>query len=187
MSMPALNFATALTVLAIGVVSSTPLFAQAADPTGTWLNEDKDGIIQIADCGVQAKAAPTGALCGVVVWMKNPIDAATGKPQADRNNVDPAKRSLPIMGMQVISQMLPSRTAGRWDGRVYDLDSGKTYDGSLIVKSATQMRVQGCQFFICQGEEWVRQAVPETPKTPARPGTSRPSPSPTAPAQPRAR
>ena len=184
--------ATALVALAFAAFGSTSLCAQAAaptgTPTGTWLNEDKDGIIEIGDCGVLAGGPPANALCGVVVWLKNPIDAATGKPQVDRNNVDLTKRGLPIMGMQVVAQMQPSNTPGRWDGRVYDLDTGKTYNGSLIVKSDTQLRVQGCQFLICQGEEWVRQAVPDNGKPPpaqARPANGRPASTP--PAQPRAR
>jgi uncharacterized protein (DUF2147 family) len=181
---------TVLCVLALAALGATPLCAQAVDPTGTWLNEDKDGIIKIGDCGVLASAAPTGALCGTVVWLKNPIDPKTGQPQADKNNVDPAKRGQPIMGMKVVFDMKATRTAGRWDGRVYDLDSGKTYDGSLIVKSATEMRVQGCLLLICQGEDWVRQTVPETAKpqtTSPRPAPSRPQPLPPSPAQPRAR
>jgi uncharacterized protein (DUF2147 family) len=173
----------ASTAISLG---SGPSTAQSVTPNGTWLNEDKDAIVEIADCGAQAGGAPTNTLCGKVVWLKNPIDPKTGQPPVDKNNVDPAQRGRPIIGMQPISQMKPSSTPARWDGRVYDLDSGKTYDGSLIVKSATQMRVQGCLLLICQGEEWVRQAVPERTDTHSSPmprPASRPVPSP----QPRAR
>jgi uncharacterized protein (DUF2147 family) len=159
----------ALAAAAFGAHAIPAMTPGAVDPIGTWINEDKDGIVQIGDCGMLASAAPSGTLCGNVVWLKTPIDPATGRPQADRHNIDPAHRGRPILGMQVISQMRPSGTPGRWEGRVYDLDSGKTYDGSLIVRSATQMRVQGCQFLICQGEEWMRQAIPDTaaPRSPA--------------------
>jgi uncharacterized protein (DUF2147 family) len=153
--------------------------AHAADPTGTWLVEDRNGIVQIGDCGVLAQpgipalppSPPTGSLCGVIVWLKDPLDPATGKPPVDKNNADPAKRGVPMMGLKVFSDMAPSRAPDRWDGRVYNLDDGKTYDGSLIMQSDTALRIQGCLLFICQGENWTRQALP----------------APTAPPQPRAR
>ncbi|MGZ5867203.1 MAG: DUF2147 domain-containing protein [Xanthobacteraceae bacterium] len=180
--------AIALVTLAVSTPGSRQLWAQGLAPTGTpvgtWLNEDKEGIVEIGDCGVFGGGAPTNLLCGKVVWLKNPIDPKTRQPLADNKNVDPAQRGRPIMGMHPILDMKPSNTAGRWDGRVYDLDTGKTYDGSLIVKSATQMRVQGCQFFICQGEEWVRQAVPQA--APARPAGNNGRPAPPS-TQPRAR
>lgn len=177
---------------AICALCSAQVFAQPAPqnatPVGTWLNEDRDGIVEINDCGVLAGGAPDNFLCGKVVWLKNPIDPATGRPLADNKNVDPAQRGRPIMGMTPITQMQPSSTPGRWDGRVYDLDSGKTYDGSLIVRSASQMRVQGCLLIICQGEEWTRQAVPgaRPPGAAARPANNG-KPAAAPPAQPRAR
>ncbi len=180
---PATATVLSLSLFALAGFGVRPLAAQVADPTGTWVNDDGKGIIQIADCGVLSKLPPTNDLCGVVVWLKDPLDPATGKPPVDHNNVDPAKRNRPILGLEVVIGMKPSRTAGRWDGRVYSIDDGKAFDGSLIVKSATQMRVQGCLLLICQGEEWTRQAVPDAPKATTRPATGRP---PSA-AQPRAR
>lgn len=190
-------FAIAPLACVATLAASQPMWAQGAAPAptplGTWLNEDKNAIVEIGDCGVLSGGAPVNLLCGKVVWLKNPVDPNTGQPLADNKNIDPAQRGRPIMGMQPIMQMKPASTADRWDGRVYDLDSGKTYDGSLFLKSATQMRVQGCLFLICQGEEWVRQALPESAKpqvAPARPANGRPAngrPAPPAPVQPRAR
>jgi uncharacterized protein (DUF2147 family) len=169
-------------------IGAVPLEAQPLAPNGTWLNEDKDAIVEIGDCGTHAGApAASHTLCGKVVWLKNPVDPKTGHPLTDDKNVDPAQRGRPIMGMQPISAMKPSSTPGRWDGRVYDLDSGKAYDGSLIVRSATQMRVQGCLLLICQGEEWVRQAVPESPTAHSSPLHPPPGTRPATGSQPRAR
>lgn len=146
--------------------------AHAADPKGTWFNEDKDGIIQIADC--------SGTLCGTVVWLKNPVDPATGAPPTDKKNSDPALRSRPIMGLQVVSGMKPSSTAGKWDGQIYSIDDGKSFEGNLILKTDSEMRVQGCIMLLCQGETWTRTTLPAaTPAgaAPARPAaSSAPSP-----------
>ena len=38
-----------------------------ADPSGTWLTENGRSRIRIADCG--------GALCGTIVWLKEPNGA----------------------------------------------------------------------------------------------------------------
>ena len=153
--------------------------ACAADASGTWLNEDKDAIIQIADCSAAVGSTamrtpatpPSGQLCGTVVWLKTPLDPATGAPALDKKNVDPALRGRTILGMQGISGMRPTSAAGRWDGRVYSVDDGKSYDGSIILKSDNELRVQGCVLLICQGETWTRTAMPAAPAgaTPARP------------------
>lgn len=148
------------TILALtAALASTAVYA--ADPKGTWLNEDKDGIVQISDCG--------GMLCGSVVWIKEPLDPATGKPVTDKKNANAALRGRPVMGLQVISAMKPSGSAGKWDGRIYSIDDGKTFDGNLILKSDSEMRVQGCVLLICQGENWTRTTMPVTTPAAAAP------------------
>lgn len=176
--------ATALAALTLSVLASGA--ARAADPLGTWLNDDKDAIVQIADCAAAVTpppppgaprpaarpapaAPPSGLLCGTVVWLKNPIDPATGGPLADKKNRDPAQRGRAVLGMQGISEMRPTNTAGRFDGRVYNIDDGKSYDGSLIMRGDNEMRVQGCVLLMCQGETWTRAALPAPPPAaPAR-------------------
>jgi hypothetical protein len=152
----------ALSTLGLGL-------AQAADPTGTWLVAGQDAIVRIADCASlrvppERSGAPSGTLCGVVVWLKEPIDPATGKPRVDSLNVDPAKNGQPILGMQGIFDMRPSREPEQWEGRVYNIDDGKTYDGNVIMKSDNELYVQGCFMMFCRGEQWVRQDVPAPPK-----------------------
>ncbi len=64
---------------ALGISGS----AYAADANGTWLTQGGLSRIKIADCG--------GALCGSIVWLKEPNDE-TGKPKTDKNNPDAAKK-----------------------------------------------------------------------------------------------
>lgn len=142
----------AVGALALGIVMAGGNGAQAQSPVGTWLNQDKDGIVQIAPCG--------SALCGKVVWIRDAIDKDTGRPPADKKNADPALRSRPIMGLQVLSDLKPSSTANRWDGRVYSIDDGKSFSGRVTLRSPNELRVEGCVAVICQGETWTRGAVP---------------------------
>ena len=152
----------------LGVAFAT--VCEAADPTGTWLVEHRDGIVRIDDCGLihnhgggGAASAAQGTLCGVVVWLKDPVDPATGQPPVDQHNADPAKRGQPLMGLQVIFDMRPSWIPGRWDGRVYNMDDGRIYDGNLILTGESDLRVQGCELLICRGEAWTRQPLPDPP------------------------
>ncbi|MGH6852202.1 MAG: DUF2147 domain-containing protein, partial [Methylocella sp.] len=50
-----------------GLTMIAPAFA--ADPLGTWYTANNDSKVHIVNCG--------GALCGAVVWLKEPIDPAT--------------------------------------------------------------------------------------------------------------
>ena len=134
--------------------------AHAQDATGTWLNQDKEGIVQIGDCGALRGQAASGALCGKVVWIRDAVDKATGRPPVDDKNTDPALRTRPIMGLQVLMDMKPGSTPGRWDGRVYSIDDGKTFTGRLTLTGANQLKVEGCVMMMCRGETWTRQTPP---------------------------
>jgi uncharacterized protein (DUF2147 family) len=134
--------------------------AQAQDATGAWLNQDKDGMVQIGDCGALRGRSASGALCGKVIWIRDAIDKATGRPPVDARNTDPALRTRPIMGLTVLSDLKPAGTPGRWDGRVYNIDDGKTYNARVTLVGANGLKVEGCVMMLCQGETWTRQAPP---------------------------
>src|ERR1700684_4025742 len=99
--------------------------ARAADALGTWYTADKDSEVRISNCG--------GALCGALVWLKEPIDPATGRPKTDKNNADPSKQSRPLLGIGIVLGMKPSGTPDQWSGDVYNASDGKTYSGSFTM------------------------------------------------------
>jgi uncharacterized protein (DUF2147 family) len=136
----------ALTALAL-ITTMPP--ANAADPTGTWLTEAGTSRIKIADCG--------GALCGNIVWMKEPIDPETQKPRADKMNPDTARRTRPLMGVTIVIGMRPSG-ADKWSGQVYNAEDGKTYSGSITMVSAGALKLEGCALagLICKAQTWTR-------------------------------
>ena len=43
---------------------------------GIWLTQAGDAKVRVSKCG--------GGICGVVVWLRDPIDPATGKPAGRR-------------------------------------------------------------------------------------------------------
>ena len=123
--------------------------AAAGDPGGKWLTQDGKAVVNIARCGA--------AVCGTIVSLKEPNDPQTGKPKTDGHNQDAAKRSRPIIGLQMFD-MKPSGTADRWDGQVYNAEDGKTYTGSLTLTGATTLDLQGCALagLICKTQSWTR-------------------------------
>ena len=129
-----------------GVIASGT--ALAADPTGVWLSQDGDAKVHVTDCG--------GALCGTVVWLKEPVDPKTGRPRTDKFNPDASKRDRPMLGLQVVHGLRPSG-ANRWSGLIYNADEGTTHQVDLTVKNPSQAVVEGCIFVvICQNERWTR-------------------------------
>jgi len=133
-----------------GALAFTPLRpAIAADPAGTWLTETGTSRIRIADCG--------GALCGTVVWMKEPIDPDTHQPRLDKFNADAAKRGRPLMGVTIVLGMKPSGPE-KWSGQVYNAEDGKTYTGHITMQSASALKLEGCALggLICKAQSWTR-------------------------------
>jgi len=125
-------------------VASTP--AAAADPTGTWLTQAGDGRIRVAKCG--------SGMCGTIIWVKDPIDAATGKPSVDGKNPDPSKRTRKILGLRIFAMAADSD--GNWAGGIYNADDGQTYKGKITLRSVQQLEVQGCAGPFCGSETWSR-------------------------------
>jgi uncharacterized protein (DUF2147 family) len=123
--------------------------ALAADPAGTWLTQTGGSRIRVADCG--------GALCGTIIWLKEPNDPDTGKPKTDKNNSDEAKRSRPLLGVQIVLGMKPSGT-DKWNGQVYNAEDGKTYSGNLTYSGGTSLQLQGCALggLVCKAQTWTK-------------------------------
>ena len=135
-------------IAAAVMVLAAVVRAQASDPTGTWLIPDGTAKVRIAACGE--------AMCGWVVWLSQPNDAATGSPQTDKLNSDPGLRSRPMLGVPVIHSMQRKGEDNRWSGMIYNPDDGNTYRGSIEVVDATRLKVRGCVTIYCQTEIWAR-------------------------------
>jgi uncharacterized protein (DUF2147 family) len=119
----------------------------AGEPTGIWLTQAGDARVRVSKCG--------GGICGVVVGLKQPIDPATGKPQVDDKNPNPALAKRPMIGLPLFSGMRAAGP-GRWSGQIYNADDGSTYASSISVTGADSLRVEGCVGALCGGENWTR-------------------------------
>jgi uncharacterized protein (DUF2147 family) len=123
--------------------------ALAANPEGNWLSADGGTKVRISTCG-------GNKLCATLVWLDHPTDPATGRPKTDRLNPDPAKRSRPLIGLQVVNALAPSGP-NTWSGRIYNADDGRTYKAQLKVESDGVAKVQGCVLAVlCKTHTWTR-------------------------------
>jgi len=141
-----------MTTLRIAAVAVAVLGLSApalSDPIGTWLTENGRSRVKVVDCG--------GALCGSIIWLKEPNDAETGKPKTDKNNVDAAKRSRPIIGVPIVLSMKPNG-ASKWSGQVYSPEEGKVFSGNLTEQGPNAVRLEGCALggLVCKGQNWTR-------------------------------
>ena len=117
-----------------------------ADPAGLWREKD-GGTIRVYLCGA--------GYCAVIASVNPPRDPATGKPATDKNNPDAQKRNRPLVGVAVLSSMRPSGP-GKWSGRPYDPDRGRSLVGHLVEIDAGTIRIEGCVIGICGGERLSR-------------------------------
>jgi uncharacterized protein (DUF2147 family) len=130
----------------LAIISVAP--AHSADAIGTWYTGDKDSQVRIVNCG--------GALCGNLVWLKEPNDPATGRPKTDKNNADASKQSRPLLGVPIVLAMKPSGP-GQWSGEVYNASDGKTYTGSFTLTGPNTADLKGCVLgFLCKSQIWTR-------------------------------
>ncbi len=138
--MRALLFAAGLTLAA------APAFA--ADPVeGEWLTQAGTGKVRIAPC-----AGNADRLCGAISWLKNPAD----QKATDTNNSDAKLRGRPILGLPMLHGF-KSAGPGKWTGgKIYDPQSGKTYDSKLSINPNGTLKVEGCIAVICQAQTWKR-------------------------------
>ena len=132
----------------LSVFDAPAAYAQAnGEATGVWLTQAGDARVRVNKCGA--------GICGVVVGLREPINPATGKPQVDDKNPNPALRNRPMIGLPLFSGMQPTGP-NRWSGQIYNADDGSTYVSHVSVAGPNALKVEGCMGAICGGETWTR-------------------------------
>ena len=141
------RFAFIAAIAAILLAAPSARAQGAGEVTGVWLTQAGDARVRVSKCG--------GGICGVVVWLREPHDTATGQPATDSKNPNPSLARRPIIGLPLFSGMQPSGP-NKWSGQIYNADDGSTYASSVTMTSADSLRVEGCIGALCGGETWTR-------------------------------
>jgi uncharacterized protein (DUF2147 family) len=120
-------------LILFALFAATPAIAQSPSPAGVWLHPNQRIQVEIAPCGDR--------LCGRLIWFKWPNDAQ-GLPLVDLKNPDPALRSRPLLGLQILEGL--RRTGDRkWeDGSIYNPDDGTVYRTTMSLQDDGSMRVR---------------------------------------------
>lgn len=144
MSRSKLLFAMAVFFLSLGQA-----WAETANsPAGIWLTQAGDAKIRVNHCGA--------SLCGTIVWLKVPIDPATGRTQVDDKNANPLLAKRPVIGINIFKEM-KSVADNKWSGTIYNADDGKSYSSDVIVAGPRKLEVRGCVMSVlCGGETWTK-------------------------------
>jgi uncharacterized protein (DUF2147 family) len=104
-------------------------WAQAAeDAVGVWENPENKSHTEFYKCG--------DGLCAKIVKV-------TDGQKTDDKNPDPAKRNRPVLGL-VIMQGAKKTGPATWAGTIYVRAEGKSYSGTLTVKSRNAVDLSGC-------------------------------------------
>jgi uncharacterized protein (DUF2147 family) len=136
-----------LAAVFMALLAASDAGAQTGDPSGIWLTQAGDAKVRVSKCGAQ--------ICGVVVWLREPTNPATGLPMVDDKNPNPALAKRPMIGLPLFTDM---RISGpnKWSGHIYNADDGGTYVGNISVAGPDTLRVEGCVGVMCGGENWTR-------------------------------
>jgi len=133
---------TSIFMTFICLALTTACYAAGGDDIlGVWNNAEKDAKIEMFKCGDK--------YCGKIIWMKEPnypagsTEGTPGTPRLDNHNPDPAHRTRPIFGLQIVHNFVFAGDNLWKGGKVYDPKNGKTYSGKLTIVSPTQLDLRG--------------------------------------------
>jgi uncharacterized protein (DUF2147 family) len=142
------SIAISLAVLLAALSGTSAIDASTTDnPTGVWLTQAGDAKVAVSRCGE--------TICGRIVWLKVPIDPATGKPQVDDKNPNPSLAKRPMIDLPLFVDM-KRQGPGKWSGRIYNADDGKLYASNVSLRESAKLSVEGCVGVLCGGETWTK-------------------------------
>ena len=133
--------ATIAVLMAFALAGTPSLAQQAEEAFGLWLDPQNGSNIELYKCG-------TG-LCAKLTKV-------TDGQKTDDKNPDAAKRGQAIVGLMIMENAQKNR-ADRWAGNLYNRENGKTYAGTITVKTKDQLELSGCVMAVlCRTLTWTR-------------------------------
>jgi uncharacterized protein (DUF2147 family) len=135
--MPAATAGLLAVALACG-----PASAQSVDDAfGLWLNPENGSNIEFYKCGGEG-------LCAKLIKV-------TDGQATDDKNPDAAKRNQPIIGLVIMENA--KKSGAKWSGTLYNRENGKSYSGTITVKSKDAVDLSGCvAAILCRTVTWTR-------------------------------
>lgn len=128
-----LHCAAAVLIVATSLAFGSVVSAKA-DVVGKWRLNSGKITVRLDFCGGKN-------ICATIVGMAKPLNKA-GLPKTDKDNPNPALRSRPIIGLEVVSGMEPDGD-NRWKGSIYNADDGSTYSATAAM-AGNQLTIKAC-------------------------------------------
>jgi uncharacterized protein (DUF2147 family) len=132
-------------LLCTGLVVASPAFAEGG-PVGVWRLSTGKVTVRVNYCGGRN-------LCATIVGLAQPLNSA-GQPKTDHENPNHSLRGRRVVGLQVVSGMVPAGE-NRWKGRIYNADDGGTYRSEMRL-SGNSMVISGCWGPFCKKNRFIR-------------------------------
>ncbi|MDB5541086.1 MAG: hypothetical protein JWQ89_2813 [Devosia sp.] len=112
--------------LLVTICATAPVYAFAADPTGTWQTTTGESRYKVSYCGDGTE------LCAKLVWLRK--DART-------------QENLPYLNHYVVKGAALAAD-NKWKGEVSY--AGDTFAGTLTMTGANSLKLNGCQGVFCK-------------------------------------
>ena len=112
------------------MLAGTAAFAN--DIVGLWKADESR--VEIYACG--------DLVCGRIAELDEPFDQE-GNEKLDSNNPDPALRSRPILGMDLVAGFSRDGKSKWVGGTIYDPRDGKTYKCVMHLQRDGSLKVRG--------------------------------------------
>lgn len=127
--------------------------AQAAEPFGLWLTENKRSAIKVEPC--------KQGICGHIAWI------IEGGMQFDTKNPQENLKGQPMCGLSIMQGFKKSKNdPNYWDGgKIYKADEGDIYNANLKMVNDNAMVVRGYVGISLLGKSqtWKRVDVKDYP------------------------
>jgi uncharacterized protein (DUF2147 family) len=128
-------------------VAMQPAFAADKSIDGMWKMGDGKLVVKVDRC--------TGNKICVKIASIAKAFHDDGTPRLDDKNPNPALRSRPVVGLQIIDDLAPTGD-NTWKGRLYNSDDGRTYTAYATLRGGSRFEVKGCWGPFCKSLQFVR-------------------------------
>ena len=163
---PGANVPLAPTTATVAAAPADPVTTPAAPPPSAPAPQvqqepppaPKPAVAAVTPPPAPPPAAPQAANSPLGVWLTEEKEGKVRIEQCGANlcgySIDKKSNRN---GEQVLIGMKPGKDS-KWSGRIFDPNSGSTYDSTIALKGSDSLRVQGCAFggMFCGGQTWTR-------------------------------
>ncbi len=140
------------TIILIIAISISGLVYGQSNPdkiTGTYLSPDGKSKMEFYKS--------SNLYFSKIIWLKEPNNPKTNKPETDTENPDVSKRNQPILGLVITKNLKFDGKNGWGNGTIYDPNTGKTWDVEASL-NGNKLKLKGYwKFsFIGKTEIWTK-------------------------------